>query len=112
MISWGTSYDFIGEYSSVSPEECKICSDQNKPVYKGEQAYFKLYGMGIFPTGKSYFKTCTSCNTRLKVKSNDINLSSVKNALPGKNKFKYFAGWVVIIIVAMLILWLYLEYTS
>ena len=112
MISWGTSYDFIGEYSNVPPEECKICSDKNKPVYKLEQAYFKLYGMGIFPTKKFYYKTCVSCNTRLKVKNNDINLNSVKNALPSKNKFKYFAGWIVIGLIGLLILWLYLEFSS
>ena len=96
MISWGTRYDPIGEYVSLVSEDCRICSDKNKPVYKAEQAYFKLYGMGIFPLGKTYYKTCTACNTRLKTKLTDKNLREVKNALPGQFKFKYVWGWIIL----------------
>ena len=112
MIYWGTQYDIIGEYNQVAKEECKICSELITPAYKVEQGYFKLYGMGLFPVSKTYYKICPACSTRLKAKNTDINLQSVKKALPGKNKFKYFAGWIVIGVIALLILWLYLEISN
>ena len=44
MISWGTKYDFVGEFYAVQEEVCKICSEKSQPIYIVEQAYFKLYG--------------------------------------------------------------------
>lgn len=112
MIYWGMQYDLIGEYNQVAKENCKICSELITPLYKAEQGYFKLYGMGLFPIGKKYYKTCLACKAQLKVRDSDINLPSVKNALPGENKFKYFAGWIVIFIVAVLFLWMYIEFSK
>ena len=95
MISWGTKYDPIGEFDDVISEQCKICGEKSKPVYKLEQAYFKLYGLPILRTKKLVYKTCSLCNTRLKAKTNDGNLDSVYRALPVKLKFKYIWGWFV-----------------
>lgn len=112
MISWGTQYDDIGEYNQVAKENCAICSELVTPTYKAEQGYFKLYGMGLFPVGKTYYKICPACSTRLKAKNTDINLQSVKNALPSQPKFKYYAGWIVIFLVASLILWMYYQFKT
>ena len=106
MISWATKYDSIGEYSDVVPETCKICSEKTKPVYKVEQAYFKLYGLALFPTKKLYFKTCPACNTRLKVKATDTNLNTVKRYVTGKIKFKYVWGWLILLPIILLALFL------
>lgn len=112
MISWETQYDVIGEYNQVAKEHCAICSELITPVYKAEQGYFKLYGMGFFPVSKVYYKTCPACKSRLKVRNTDINLQSVQHALPGKSKLKYFSGWIALTVLAILILWVYLEFSS
>ncbi len=112
MIYWGTNFDLVGEYDNVVAENCKICSENSKPVYKVEQAYFLLYGLPLFPTGKKYYKTCPKCSTRLKVKSSDSNLRSVKLALPGKFKFKYVWGWMILLPIAIGIASIILKFKS
>ena len=107
MISWGTKYDFVGEFYAVQEEVCKICSEKSQPIYIVEQAYFKLYGLSLFPTNKLYYKKCGSCKSKLKVKATDFNLPMVKNALPGKLKFKYIWGWMVLIPILSLVYYLY-----
>ncbi|PCJ27920.1 MAG: hypothetical protein COA97_03025 [Flavobacteriales bacterium] len=109
MIIWGTRYDLIGEFNNVPLEKCKVCLDINKPIYKAEQAYFRLYGMSLFPTFKLYFKSCTACSVKLKVKSIDINLHTVKNALSGSLKFKYIWGWLILLPIIAGTLYLFLS---
>lgn len=109
MISWGTKFDAVGEYNNVLEEECKICSERSKPIYKLEQGYFNLYGLSLFPSGKTIYKTCQNCNTRLKAKKNDNNLDAVTRALPGKLKFKYVWGWIILLPILIGITLLVLE---
>jgi zinc-ribbon family len=106
MIYWGTAVDLIGEHSDVAAEKCKICSEHSKPVYKVEQNYFKLYGLPIFPTKKMYYKTCSACSTKLKAKSTDSNMRSVKAALPGNLKLKYVWGWIILVPIILGIVYL------
>lgn len=109
MISWGTKYDVIGEFDNVLEEECKICSERSKPLYKVEQAYFNLYGLSLFPTGKKMYKTCKHCSTRLKANKNDSNYDVVLRALPSKVKFKYIWGWLVLLPILIGITYLILQ---
>lgn len=107
MISWGTRYDLVGEFSEVQPEVCKICTEHSSPVYIADRSYFTLYGLPLFPTGKLYYKSCSECSVKLKVKQTDLNLPSVKRALPGSIKFQYIWGWLVVIPILLLIYYLY-----
>jgi predicted RNA-binding Zn-ribbon protein involved in translation (DUF1610 family) len=97
MILGGTHFDHLGEYDDVVAEDCKICRKQNKPIYLVEQGYFKLFGMALFPLSKKYFKTCSSCKVKLKVRTTDSNFRSVKAATPGGFKLKYVWGWIILI---------------
>lgn len=96
MISWGTNYDVIGEYSTNQAETCKICSNSSTQNYKVERGYFTLYGLALFPTSKKYYKTCTSCKTRLKVKSNDSIINTLNREIASPLKFKYIWGWLIL----------------
>jgi len=105
MISWGTRYDNIGNYLHTTEEECKICSKSSKHNYIGEQAQFTFFGMPLAPTGKTYYKICPQCRTRLKVKHGDKTKPYVEDALQGKPKLKYFWGWFIVLpIVVSLVL--------
>ncbi len=106
MISWSSKIDIIGYYDNVLAEECRICTKKSKPVYKVEQAYFKLYGLALFPTKRTYYKTCGECNTQLKAKSNDSNLDVVKRHFPSQIKFKYVWGWLVLLPIVAFIFYL------
>jgi hypothetical protein len=96
MIFWGTNYDRIGGYDDVPAEECAICSKSNQSIYLVDQGYFNLYGMPLFPTKKNYYKTCPDCGARLKVKKSDPILWTLKEVVPGRFKFKYVWGWLII----------------
>lgn len=96
MVSWSTKIDIIGYYDNILAEECRICSKKSKPVYKVEQAYFKFYGLSLFPTKRTYYKTCGNCNTQLKAKSTDTNVHTVSQYFPKKVKFKYIWGWLIL----------------
>jgi hypothetical protein len=97
MISWGTKYDYIGEFSNVQEEECKVCSAKIKSVYTCEQGVFTLYGLPLAPTSKKYFRNCPSCKAKLKAKRSDSNYALVTQQLQGGFKFKYVWGWIVLI---------------
>ena len=104
MISWGTKYDPIGEYNDLPDEACKICSQDGRPRYKVEQAYFTLYGLPLFKTRRQIYKTCDHCNAKLKAKKDDPNVRSVKLYVKSPFKFKYFWGWIVPLILLLLVL--------
>jgi hypothetical protein len=107
MIYWATNYDRIGGYDDLPAVECGICSKKNKVIYSVEQGYFTLYGMALCPTKKQYYKTCPDCSARLKVRKSDSNLNSVREAVPGRLKFKYIWGWLILapifVLLALLI---------
>lgn len=107
MISWGTKYDSIGTYEDAMEESCSICSNKDRPIFKVEQGYFTLYGMALFPTSKKYFKICTSCDTRLKVRASDPNLPSIQRAVPGRLKLKYIWGWLILLPIISGIIYLF-----
>lgn len=106
MISWGTNYDSVGEYSSNREEVCKICSKNANQIFKGERGYFRLYGLSLFPTSMTFYKTCSSCKTRLKVKSNDDINNTLKREIISPIKFKYFWGWLILVPILAGILYL------
>ncbi|MDG1330808.1 MAG: zinc-ribbon domain-containing protein [Crocinitomicaceae bacterium] len=109
MISWGTKYDPIGELNDFPPEKCQICNESNRATYKVEQGYFSLYGLSLFPSSKKYYKICPDCKTRLKIRSNDPNLTDVKRKIKGGVKFKYVWGWLilgpVLVGIVMFLMW-------
>lgn len=105
MISWGTKYDPIGDYNDLPEEECKICNQSSRPRYMVEQAYFTLYWMPFFKTKRRIYKTCDHCNAKLKARSDDPNLRSVKLYVRSPLKLKYFWGWIVPILIASFIFW-------
>ena len=109
MISWGTKYDPIGELNDFVPEKCQICNEKSPAIYKVEQGYFNLYGLSLFPSSKKYYKICPKCKTRLKVKSTDANLNTVKRKIKGQIKFKYIWGWLIfapiLIGIVLFVLW-------
>ena len=107
MISWSSKIDTLGYYDDVLIEECRICSKKTKPVYKVEQAYFKLYGLALFPTKRAYYKTCGECKTQLKAKSTDSNLNDVKRHFPNKMKFTYIWGWIILLPIIIGIFYLF-----
>lgn len=96
MISWSTNYDAVGTYSSNREESCKICSDSAMQIYKSERGYFRLYGLSLFPTSLTFYKTCSSCSTRLKVKSTDPINNTLKREIISPLKFKYVWGWLIL----------------
>lgn len=96
MISWSSKIDNIGYSDNFLSEDCRICKVKSKPFYKIEQHYFTLYGLPLFPTKRVAYKTCTSCNSKLKVKSTDSNLQTLNNEIPSKLKFKYVWGWIIL----------------
>lgn len=110
MISWGTNYDEIGEYTSGKKEVCKICTNSSIQNYKVERGYFNLYGLSLFPTSKKFYKNCSSCNTRLKVKSNDDILNTLNRIIASPLKLKYIWGWLVLGPIIVGILYLFLTF--
>lgn len=96
MISWSSKIDTVGYSDNFLKEDCRICSFNAKPFYKMEQSYFTLYGLPLFPTKRIAYKTCSNCNSRLKVKSTDSNLHTFNNEIPFKLKFKYVWGWIIL----------------
>lgn len=76
---------------------CVVCSQQEKPIYHIEQAYFTLYGLPLAPLGKKFYTICSSCKARLKAQSSDANLTVIRQELPGSFKFKYLWGWLVVL---------------
>lgn len=110
MISWGTNYDEIGLYSTGQNEVCKICANSSIQNYKVERGYFKLYGLALLPTGKKYYKTCSNCNTRLKVKSNDDIINILNREIASPLKLKYIWGWLVLGPIIVGILYLFLTF--
>lgn len=110
MISWSSKIDILGYSDNFLKEDCRVCSVNAKPFYKVAQSYFTLYGLPLFPTKRTVYKTCNSCNAQLKVKSTDSNLHVLIREIPSKLKFKYVWGWIILfpILVGIIsfILWI------
>jgi len=97
MISWGTRNYQFGEYRDTITDTCPICSKQEYPTYTGVQSVFVLYGMSMFPSGVTYYRVCSNCDARLKVKARDLNLPKIQREMPRKMSFSYFWGWLVVL---------------
>lgn len=109
MISWSTKIDVIGYSDNFLSEDCRICSVNSKPLYKVEQSYFSLYGLSLFPTKRTVYKTCNNCKTQLKVKQTDSNLNTINIQIPSKTKFKYIWGWIILAPIILEIIFLILQ---
>jgi len=101
MIFWSSKTEIVGYYDEFAPEDCRICGLHTAPLYKVEQSYFALYGLPIFPTARTAYKTCSGCASQLKVKKNDPNNAKLSEVLPFKIKFKYVWGWLVFIAIGL-----------
>lgn len=110
MISWSSKVDIIGYCDNFLKEDCRICSNSAKPLYKVEQSYFKLYGLPLFPTKRTVYKTCDSCKTQLKSKATDSNLDTVNRNLPKTIKFKYVWGWLIVVPIIAGIYYLFSQF--
>ncbi|MES2587817.1 MAG: hypothetical protein V4622_02485 [Bacteroidota bacterium] len=112
MISWATKIDFIGKLDDTLVETCKVCGQENKPIYNVEQVYFLLYWLPIFPTNRLIYKICPSCSFKSKLRNkqsnliddnSNSNLANINFHFPKKNKLKYFWGWIVYALIFALI---------
>ena len=101
MISWGNNHVVIGEYINAIEDACDVCAAKEKRLYYCEQSYFVLYGMPLAPTKKTYYKSCSHCKARLKLRSTDAMLPAVQRAMPVGFNLRYWWGWLVIAAVAV-----------
>lgn len=101
MISWGNNNVVIGEYTDTMESACDVCAAKEKRPYYCEQSYFVLYGLPLAPTKKTYYKSCSHCKARLKLRSTDPMLVTLQREIPAGFNLRYWWGWLVIGAIAL-----------
>lgn len=103
MLSWGSKKALIGEFINPTEDNCAVCNAKEKRCYFGEQSYFVLCGLPLFPTGKTYYRSCSQCNSRLKLRATDPMQETVSRAIPGGFSMRYWWGWAVVVVLLIAI---------
>lgn len=107
---WKTGSDLKASLPFKDKKACPICSKSYDFTIEVRQEYFVLYGLRFFPLKKKFYRSCNSCQARRKIIPFDKNgrpdVTYTGLANPSYSTLKYYNGWLVLIILAVVMVYI------